>query len=126
MKAKQVIVWRHDLKVRLGKKKAQAGHAALMLLSNKIRESLQPDTVRLTPVEQAWFLGNFRKIVLLVDSEDELMEIYEKAQAAGLNVDLVTDSGLTEFNGVPTRTCLAIGPDLDEKINQVTGHLRPA
>lgn len=126
MKAKQVIVWRHDLKVRLGKKKAQAGHAALMSLSNKIRESLQPDTVRLTPVEQAWFLRNFRKIVLLVDSEDELMEIYEKAQAAGLNVDLVTDSGLTEFNGVPTRTCLAIGPDLDEKINQVTGHLRPA
>jgi len=29
----------------------------------------------------------------------------------------------TEFHGVPTNTCLAIGPDLAEKIDSITGDL---
>ena len=29
----------------------------------------------------------------------------------------------TEFSGVPTRTCLAIGPDMGSKIDAVTGNL---
>jgi len=31
---------------------------------------------------------------------------------------------LTMFHGQPTRTCLAIGPDDDETIDVVTGHLQ--
>lgn len=52
------------------------------------------------------------------------MEIHDKAVAAGLEVHLITDSGRTEFHGQPTRTCLAIGPDLAEKIDEITGHLQ--
>jgi PTH2 family peptidyl-tRNA hydrolase len=58
-----------------------------------------------------------------VNSEEELMTIYEKATSAGLEVHLITDSGKTEFHGQPTRTCLAIGPDFAAKIDPITGHL---
>jgi PTH2 family peptidyl-tRNA hydrolase len=40
-----------------------------------------------------------------------------------LVVHLITDRGLTEFGGVPTRTCLAVGPDYDDLIDPVTGGL---
>ena len=59
-----------------------------------------------------------------VDSEEELMAVHDKAVAAGLVVHLITDSGKTEFHGVPTRTCLAIGPDEADKIDPVTGALQ--
>jgi PTH2 family peptidyl-tRNA hydrolase len=51
------------------------------------------------------------------------MEIYNKAKEAGLEVHIITDSGRTEFKE-PTKTCLAIGPDLSEKIDTITGHLK--
>jgi peptidyl-tRNA hydrolase len=38
-------------------------------------------------------------------------------------VHLITDRGLTELGGVPTRTCLAVGPDYDDLIHPVTGDL---
>jgi hypothetical protein len=33
---------------------------------------------------------------------------------------LIQDAGLTEFGGVPTYTALAIGPDEDAKIDELT------
>lgn len=71
-----------------------------------------------------WKDGIFTKICLGVDSEEKLIEIYEKAKQADLPVALIIDSGLTEFKGVYTKTCLAIGPDLSEKIDAITGHLK--
>lgn len=67
--------------------------------------------------------GAFAKVCCRVDSEDELMAIHDRAVAAGLEVHLITDSGKTEFHGVPTRTCVAIGPDEAEKIDEITGQL---
>ena len=67
--------------------------------------------------------GAFAKICCRVNSEDELMNIHDKAIEVGLEVHLITDSGKTEFHGHPTRTCLAIGPDVSEKIDAVTGQL---
>jgi PTH2 family peptidyl-tRNA hydrolase len=32
--------------------------------------------------------------------------------------------GKTEFNGVPTKTCLGIGPAKAEKIDKITGDLK--
>ena len=36
---------------------------------------------------------------------------------------LITDAGLTEFHGVPTNTCLGIGPYEAEEIDKFTGNL---
>ena len=79
---------------------------------------------RLSEAEQEWLLGNFRKITVRVDSAEELAEVVRAAREAGLVVEGNTDSGLTEFGGVPTVTCAAIGPEYDEKIDPVTGHLK--
>jgi len=58
-----------------------------------------------------------------VNSEAELNEIEQKARVAGVEVHVIVDNGLTEFSGVPTPTCLALGPDWDECIDAITGHL---
>ena len=127
MNVKQVIVWRNDLNCRAGKKMAQAGHAALADFSNAIRNNVDGKgnvSFQLTPVQLAWLNGNYKKIVLRVDSEEDLVLIYERAKELGLPVDMVIDSGLTEWT-VPTKTCLSIGPEEDSKIDEVTGESGP-
>ena len=69
------------------------------------------------------FTGAFAKVCCRVESEDDLTEIHDKAVDAGLEVHLITDSGKTECHGQPTNTCLAIGPDDAEKIDEITGDL---
>jgi PTH2 family peptidyl-tRNA hydrolase len=81
------------------------------------------DQVRLSEAERAWLEGSLRKVTVKVGSEAELMAVYDKAIEAGVLVHLITDRGLTEFGGVPTRTCLAVGPDYDDRVDPVTGDL---
>ena len=124
---KQVIVIRRDLRMRRGKEIAQGAHAAMAWLSQRVISRMTPDGavdhLQLSEAEQAWFERSFRKVTVKVTSEEELMAVYEKGQQAGLTVHLITDRGLTEFGGVPTRTCLAIGPDYDDLIDPVSGDL---
>lgn len=115
---KQVIVMRRDLKMRRGKEVAQGAHASMAFVSNKIRNAMP-----LSLVEREWLDGVFAKICVRVDSEEALMKIADQAKEAGLHVEVITDSGKTEFGGVSTKTCLAIGPDEAEKIDKVTGAL---
>ena len=122
-RTKQVIVMRHDLKMRRGKQIAQGSHASMAFLTRKLQKHEQLSLGDFSPAEQTWLTASFAKICCRVNSEEELLEIRDKAIAAGLEVHLITDSGKTEFHGVPTNTCLAIGPDEAEKINEVTGHL---
>ena len=81
------------------------------------------DQVKFSEAEQAWLEGSLRKVTVKVGSEAELLAVYEKALEAGVVVHLITDRGLTEFGGTPTRTCLAVGPDYDDRIDPVTGDL---
>lgn len=63
-------------------------------------------------VERAWLDGGrMAKICVRAESETELLDVVAKAREAGLTVHTVTDAGRTEFHGVPTLTCCAIGPD---------------
>lgn len=122
---KQVIVIRGDLrnsngeKIRTGKIVAQACHASISFLTKKLRSNRQ-----ITDVESEWINGVFTKICVRVDSEQELLDIHNKALSVGIESNLITDAGLTEFNGIPTNTCLAIGPDYSNRIDFVTGHLK--
>ena len=106
---------------RKGKLIAQASHASIAFLTRRIHANPTP---QLTVVEQAWINGIFAKICVKVNTEEELLAVYEAAKAAGLEVHLITDSGLTEFHGQPTNTCLGIGPDYSSKIDPVTGNLQ--
>ena len=127
---KQVIVMRKDLKMRRGKEIAQGSHASISFITKRL-EYFKPHLGAheyhgplFSKEEYQWIEGNFKKVCLQVDSEAELLEIHNKALEAGLISNVITDSGLTEFNGIPTKTCLAIGPDSDDKIDKVTGHLK--
>jgi peptidyl-tRNA hydrolase, PTH2 family len=132
MSVKQVIVIRKDLKMRRGKEVAQSCHASLGVILNEMEEYLprretgfeQVKTLRLDDVLHEWINGSFTKICLQVDSEEELIKIYNIAKGDGLRTVLITDSGKTEFNGVPTNTCIAIGPNYSEEIDRITGHLK--
>ena len=123
-KIKQVIVMRHDLKMRRGKQIAQGAHASMSFLCRLLQQQQSVSLDDFTDAERAWLAGSFAKVCCRVDSEEELLAIHRQATDAGLQVHLITDSGKTEFHGVPTRTCLAIGPDDTGKIDQVTGHLQ--
>jgi PTH2 family peptidyl-tRNA hydrolase len=67
-----------------------------------------------------WLDGAFAKIVLMVHSEEHLLELYNLANLQGLRTSLILDEGRTVFKGVPTHTCVAIGPNLIERIDRVT------
>jgi peptidyl-tRNA hydrolase, PTH2 family len=121
---KQIIVLRTDLGMRKGKMVAQGAHASLAFLAHRLRDTGFDGPVPLTPEQRAWLTGRFTKICVGVDSEEELLAVYEQARTAGLEAQLITDSGATEFHGVPTRTALAIGPDRSSRLKPVTGHLR--
>lgn len=129
--AKQVIVMRTDLNMRKGKMCAQASHASVgaVWLIEKELQTLKYDDDGFKPAPWfkpylAWKGGTFTKICVGVGSEFELLLIQHAAEEFGLPVKLIIDNVLTEFNGVPTKTCLAIGPAWAEDIDKITGHLR--
>lgn len=138
MATKQVVVMRkkylnskgETFSLRRGKEIAQASHASMAFLTKRIKNSwinkLFPFyyLIKLNTVQLEWINSSFAKVCLIVETEEELLNIYEKAKQANLEVHLITDSGRTEFDGVPTNTCLAIGPDESTKIDQITGNLK--
>lgn len=107
-------------KLRTGKLVAQGSHASMAWLSHRVRDR----RIAFSREEQEWLSGKFTKICLYVDTEEELLDIFHRAEDAGLTVHLITDAGLTEFNGVPTKTCLAIGPHESSKIDAITSDLK--
>jgi len=128
---KQVIVIRKDLKMRRGKEIAQGAHAAMKWLSDRLYFSKGYNETHtremaggLSDAEFEWLEGSFTKVCVQVDSKEELLDVYRSARALGIVASLITDAGLTEFSGVPTETCCAIGPDYAERVDEVTGHLK--
>lgn len=108
--------------LRTGKIAAQVAHASMKVFFDR-RDSLETGhlLVPLTPSMVDWVGGSFAKIVLGVPSEEDLFAVQRAAQAAGLPCAMIRDNGNTEFHGVPTYTCVAIGPAEAEEIDKITG-----
>ena len=122
-KVKQVIVINMGTvpKMRTGKLAAQAAHASMKVLLDC--GSVNPWDIfqaRITVDMREWINGSFAKIVLGVNSEEDLIKIYETAEQMGLPCAMIVDAGNTEFHGVPTRTAVAIGPARTEEIDKIT------
>ncbi len=115
---RQVIIMRKFKGIRSGKYLSQACHGSIAFLTNALRDKRD-----LTEVEQSWVDNAFTKICLVVETEEELDRLYEEAKKHGIQSHLIIDNGLTEFNGVKTKTCLALGPDYKDKIDLVTAGL---
>ena len=126
MDSKQVIVIRKDLGMRKGKMVAQGCHASLGAVLKLMKKSdckYELEFEDGSYLDQ-WLNGIFTKICVGVNSEEELYDIYRKAKEMNIPTVLITDSGKTEFDGIPTNTCIAVGPYYSNKIDEITGHLK--
>ena len=127
--AKQVLVVRKDLKMKKGKIAAQCAHASmkiffdLMKFEKRNSKGHEVYSIPLTKQMRKWKEGAYVKIVVGVNSEEELEDLATAASYYGVPYAMITDAGRTAFNGVPTKTVLAIGPDEGEIIDSITGHL---
>lgn len=108
---KQIIVVRHDLRMPPGKLAAQVAHGSLG--AYRKAPKLNKNT---------WEKEGEAKIILRVNSEDELLEIYNCALQNNLAASLIRDEGRTVFK-TPTLTVVGIGPHDDEYFH-FTKHLK--
>lgn len=134
---KQVICMRADLKMRRGKEIAQGAHASMKVLLDMMKMSYSMSVGNITnddmdftltipyqgPIWE-WLEGSFTKVCVSVESEKELNDLYVDAKKANIPCSMIVDAGKTEFGGVPTKTCIAIGPWHSEEIDKITGHLK--
>lgn len=117
-----VIVVRKDLNMRKGKIGAQVAHASMKVLLDRMSTErrvvpvflINEKSDKMGPTYQKeiiiksmmfdpgseldqWFNGLFTKIVLGVDSEEELFELRNKAAFLDLPFAVIQDAGKTEF-----------------------------
>lgn len=109
---KQVIIFRKDLKIGKGKLVAHGAHASLGSMRIADEE-----------VAEKWEEAGGKKIVLKVEDEKKLREIYKKVKVAKMPCFLVKDAGLTQLKA-GTVTALGIGPADEKKIDKITGKLK--
>lgn len=133
---KQVLIVPKDLEISTGKMFAQVAHAsvaAILNLGRLVLADCKQDhafdfCIPITGDEQGnallhWMTKSFPKIALECKAKD-LKKYYDQAVEAGLPCSYIVDSGRTEFGGVPTPTCVAIGPAPREEIDKITKRLR--
>ncbi len=123
MEHKQVIVLRKDLNMRKGKMIAQGAHASVAAILKGAQRRGEALCIPLDERNEPWLCGRFKKIAVSVNSEQELLALYEGATGAGLITALIQDAGLTEFGGVLTYTAVAIGPDREDRVDLFTHSL---
>jgi len=100
------------LKLSVGKAAAQASHAC--------HESAKKANKKIL---QEWENEGQKKVVLAAESVKELKDLQKAAEKLKVSNSLITDAGHTEVKK-GTITALGIGPDKEEKIDKVTGHLK--
>lgn len=103
---KLTIYVRNDLKMRKGKMAAQSAHAAMKLLfeaMHRFSDRMLLSQPQLQDLQE--FLNEPVIDIVMVKDEAALNEVLNK----DMPYSIITDSGRTEFHGVPTVTCAAQG-----------------
>jgi PTH2 family peptidyl-tRNA hydrolase len=122
---KQVIIIRKDLDMSIGKLAAQVSHVSMSFILKQIMaQGKHKNNVNMSDDALNWLKTGHTKVCLKIDSEDKLLNLVKKAKEAGLEAHVIIDKGRTEFNGTPTITCAAIGPNKSVEIDKLTKRLR--
>lgn len=126
---KMIIAIRRDLKMTRGKEIAQSCHACLgaILRNNEYKydsEKQELNHIHMDKDVFNWLEGDFTKVCVKVDSEEELLALKHKADELAINNCLVYDAGKTMFHGVETATCIALGPAPAAMLEPITGNLK--
>ena len=111
---KLALLVNHELKMGKGKIAAQAGHAS-------VTATLKAGENRPSSLD-SW-LKSGQKKVCLKSSYDELMQLESKAKINGIQTVKITDAGKTQIPS-GSLTVIAFGPDNEEKLHDLTGHLK--
>jgi PTH2 family peptidyl-tRNA hydrolase len=111
----QVIIVRTDLGMGRGKIASQCGHAVISAFL-KSKESKYGNSC------QKWLDEGMKKIVLKINSKEELLELFERLKNF-FPCALIKDAGETQ---IPpgTITCLGIGPAEEIELQKYTNHLK--
>lgn len=112
---KQVILIRTDLGMGAGKKCAQACHASVSC-SDLVR-------VKNKRVWKNWKNMGQKKVVLKIQSLEDLQIVIAKLEKDHLPFYLIKDAGLTQLDP-GTVTALGIGPAESSEIDKITGNLK--
>ena len=112
MSYKQLVLVREDLKLPRGKLSVQVAHASSSALIKSHKDDMKK-----------WQSEGMKKVVLKVKTKEELFKYKQEAEDIGLITALIQDAGKTVVEP-GTITCLGIGPDKEEKIDQITGKLK--
>lgn len=128
---KQVIVVRKDLKMPPGKLAAQVAHASMAVILNAMTKVAKDAAVihyvlacKSGGAIDSWISGSFTKVVVGVDSEQDLERLYQLGVERQVPCSRIVDEGRTMFNGVPTLTCCAFGPAPSSALESITGGLK--
>ncbi|HEY7226689.1 MAG TPA: peptidyl-tRNA hydrolase Pth2 [Nitrososphaeraceae archaeon] len=115
MEFKQVIVVRKDLRMGTGKIASQVGHAAVLGVekSRKLNKTWLRN----------WVNEGQPKIVVKVNSLQELLQVHNDAEKLMIPLVIVQDRGLTQI-ATGTVTCIGIGPAPSNIIDKVTSELK--
>jgi peptidyl-tRNA hydrolase, PTH2 family len=109
---KQVILVRADLKLPKGKLAVQVAHASVEAVQRSDKDTIKH-----------WRSEGMKKVVLEITNLQELYKYEREAKDLGMVTAVITDAGHTTV-APGTTTCVAIGPDSEEKIDKVTGQLK--
>ncbi|CAH8847185.1 unnamed protein product [Trichobilharzia szidati] len=94
---------------------AQCSHAALACYEEIISQN--------PGILKTWESQGQPKIVLRVDSYDDMLKLSNKAESLGLVNSIIHDAGHTQV-AAGTATVLGIGPGLASEIDRVSGDLK--
>lgn len=98
MNHKMIIVVRKDVDMGKGKLAGQVAHAACGAMTNGPEHLVK-----------FWYEEGQKKVVMKVESLNELIEAMKEATASGLECTVVRDAGKTQLEP-GTITCFACGP----------------
>lgn len=110
---KQAIVVRKDLKLSCGKIAGQVAHASLRSYWATAKEDRDNWTYNFNEI----------KVVLKVQSEDELHNIVMKCEELNIPHSWVFDAGKTQIEP-NTLTAVGIGPYDKDEIDEIVGGLK--
>lgn len=102
-------------KIRTGKYVAQGGHA--------VQLSVLDAQKKYPEYYEKYLDGRITKVCVYVETEKELLELWDNIKDKNVPKALIKDSGLTEFGGEKTYTAIGIGPVPSDIAKELTGHL---
>ncbi len=106
---------RVDVKMGRGKIAAQVAHGVIDCYKEAMK--MRKEVVEL------WEQEGMAKIVVQINSEQELIKVVDNAKSNGVPGSIIADAGRTEVSP-GTITVGAIGPGLKSEISKYTGHLK--